>query len=121
LIATAVLFSNSLGGLNENLHILIIITIYLLSFLMVSTIDYLSFKEVELLKKKPFNVLVAFILVFVVVAYKPALMLFLFSSVYILSGPALKLYHILRGKAKRPSPLIASSSKSSEESLESKS
>ncbi len=121
LIATAVLFSNSLGGLNENLHILIIITIYLLSFLMVSTIDYLSFKEVELLKQKPFNVLVAFILVFVVVAYKPALMLFLFSSVYVLSGPALKLYHILRGEAKRPSPLIASSSESSEESLESKS
>lgn len=117
-IATVILFTNSMGGLRENLQILIVITIYLLSFLMVSTIDYWSLKEFELFKKKPFNVLVAFILVFVVVAYKPALMLFLFASLYVFSGPALKFYYLLRGEARRPGPALVSSSESSEESLE---
>jgi CDP-diacylglycerol--serine O-phosphatidyltransferase len=118
MIATAILFTNSMGGLHENLQILIVITIYLLSFLMVSTIDYWSLKEFELFKQKPFNVLVAFILVFVVVAYKPALMLFLFASLYVFSGPALKFYYLLRRGARRPGPALVSSSESSEESLE---
>jgi len=49
-IATLVLFMNSLGGLSESKHAVIISTIYLLSFLMVSTIDYLGFKELDLFK-----------------------------------------------------------------------
>ena len=99
-IATLVLFINSLGGLTENKHTIIISTIYLLSFLMVSTIDYLSFKELELFKKKPFNALVASVLLFIIVAYKPALMLFLFSTIYVISGPAITLYHLTRRYAK---------------------
>lgn len=105
LIATAVLFTNSLGGLERNLHIFVIVAIYVLSFLMVSTIDYWSFKELELFKQKPFNVLVAFILVFVVVAYKPALTLFLLASLYVFSGPTLQLYHLVRREAKGSSHL----------------
>ena len=109
-IATLVLFINSLGGLPENKYI-IIWTIYLLSFLMVSTIDYLSFKELELFKQKPFNVLVATILLFIVVAYKPALMLFFFSAMYVISGPAITLYHLTRRHAKKANAMINSSPK----------
>ena len=101
-IATLVLFMNSLGGLSENKHAVIISTIYLLSFLMVSTIDYLGFKELELFKQKPFNVLVATVLVFTVVAYKPPLMLFLFSTMYVISGPAITVYQRARRLAKAP-------------------
>jgi CDP-diacylglycerol--serine O-phosphatidyltransferase len=101
-IATLVLFMNSLGGLSENKHAVIISTIYLLSFLMVSTIDYLGFKELDLFKQKPFNVLVATVLVFTVVAYKPPLMLFLFSTMYVISGPAITVYQRACRLAKPP-------------------
>jgi len=116
-IATLVLFINSLGGITENKHTIIISTIYLLSFLMVSTIDYLSFKELELFKKKPFNVLVATVLIFIIVAYKPALMLFLFSTIYVISGPVIALYHLTRRHAKTANPIINSSTRKREKSL----
>jgi len=118
-IATLVLFINSLGGLTENKHAIIISNIYLLSFLMVSTIDYLGFKELELFKQKPFNVLVATILLFIVVAYKPPLMLFLFSTMYVISGPAMTLYYLVRRRAKAANLTMNSASKKTEESLES--
>ena len=71
---------------------------------MVSTIDYLSFKELELFKKKPFNVLVATVLLFIVVAYKPPLMLFLFSTMYVISGPTITVYQRARRHAKATIP-----------------
>jgi len=116
-IATLVLFINSISSITENRHIIIISTIYLLSFLMVSTIDYLSFKELELFKKKPFNVLVATILLFIVVAYKPALMLFLFSTIYVISGPSIMLYHLTRRSTKTAHSMIDSSLEKSEKSI----
>jgi CDP-diacylglycerol--serine O-phosphatidyltransferase len=116
-IATLVLFMHSLDGLFENKNIMIIPAIYLLSFLMVSTIDYLSFKELELFKKKPFNVLVATILLFMVVAYKPALMLFLFSALYIISGPSIALYHRVFRSTKSAHSLIDSSLENNKKSI----
>jgi len=113
-IATLVLFINSLGGLSENKSTIIISIIYPLSFLMVSTIDYLTHKELELFKQKPFNVLVATILLFIVVAYKPALMLFLFSTMYVISGPAITLYHLTHRYGKAANPIINSSAKKRE-------
>ena len=107
-IATAVLFINSLGHGFERQPILFVSVMYVLSFLMVSTIDYVSFKGMDLFRRKPFNVLVATILVFIVVAYKPALMLFLFSGLYIFSGPAQSCYRLLRKQAKKTRPLIRS-------------
>lgn len=117
-IATAVLFINSLGNDFERQPILFISAMYVLSFLMVSTIDYLSFKGMDLFRRKPFNVLVATVLVFIVVAYKPALMLFLFSGLYIFSGPAQSLYRLFRKQAKKTRPLIHSSPDPSEKGVE---
>lgn len=120
-IATAVLFINSLGHDVERQPILFISAMYVLSFLMVSTIDYLGFKGIDLFRRKPFNVLVATILVFIVVAYKPALMLFIFSSLYIFSGPAQSFYRLFRKQAKKTRSLIRSSPNRSEKGLEGKS
>jgi len=97
-IASLVLFTTAMGGLPESRHILIIVLVYLLSFLMVSSIRYLSFKEVDLKKQKPFNVLVGIILVFMVVAYKPRVMLFFILAMYILSGPAVTLVRLRRNR-----------------------
>ena len=106
-IATLVLFIKFLGDLSATKHIIILITIYILSFLMVSTIDYFSFKDLRLFKRKPFNTLVATILLFIVVAYKPALMLFFFSAVYVISGPVTTLYKLTHKYEKLTKPIIS--------------
>ncbi len=97
-IASLILFTTVLGGLPLSGPFIILIIVYALSFLMVSTVDYFSFKEVELKKQRPFNVLVATILVLIVVAYKPKIMLFFILIVYVFSGPVITWY---RHKKKR--------------------
>jgi CDP-diacylglycerol--serine O-phosphatidyltransferase len=108
-IATLVLLIHSMGGEVPNQQYLLILIMYLLSFLMVSTIDYVSFKGLGLFQQRPFNALVATILLFIVVAYKPGLMLFVFSALYVLSGPAMMLYRLVRRSAKSPSSAADSS------------
>ncbi|MBW1781038.1 MAG: CDP-diacylglycerol--serine O-phosphatidyltransferase [Deltaproteobacteria bacterium] len=98
-IASLILFITTLGGLPESRQLIIIILVYVLSFLMVSSIRYLSFKEFGLKKQKPFNVLVGIILVFMVVAYKPTIMLFFILTIYILSGPAITIYRLRKTRA----------------------
>ena len=75
-------------GLEGNSHpILILIMIYILSFLMVSTIKYESFKKPEMFKQMNFNVLVATILILIFIAAQPSIALFLFGVAYVISGP----------------------------------
>ena len=91
-VASLILFTTALGVLPESRQVIIIIMIYVLSFLMVSTLDYPNFKEFHLKNQKPFNALVAIILILLVIAYKPRIMLFMIMIVYILSGPLVTLY-----------------------------
>jgi CDP-diacylglycerol--serine O-phosphatidyltransferase len=86
IVATIFLFYR-LGAGGEAKNLFILLLIYLLAFLMVSNIRYPSFKDLELLKRKPFSTLVAMILVIVVVVAEPAIMLFIFAAVYLLLGP----------------------------------
>jgi len=97
--ASLILFATAVGATPGTGHLLIIILIYVLSFLMVSTINYPSFKELELKKQKPFNVLVAIILVLMVIAYKPKIMLFVVLSAYLLSGPIFTVARLRKRRA----------------------
>jgi CDP-diacylglycerol--serine O-phosphatidyltransferase len=90
--ASLTLYENSINGFAENRHIISIIIIYVLSFLMVSSLRYMSFKEFNIRNQKPFNVLVAIILIFIVIAYKPNVLLFLLMLLYVLSGPLTSMY-----------------------------
>jgi len=119
-LATTVLFARSMGGLAPNQHIMLILIMYLLSFLMVSTIDYFSFEGLGLFKRRHFNSLVALILLFIVVAYKPALILFLFSAIYVVSGPAMMLYHLVHRSRKAAPSLADSSLENGEDALTNK-
>ncbi|MGD8226510.1 MAG: CDP-diacylglycerol--serine O-phosphatidyltransferase [Desulfobacteraceae bacterium] len=103
-IASLILFAGDFGGIPESKSLIIISMIYVLSFLMVSTINYLSFKKFDIRNRKPFSVLVSIILVSLVIAYKPKIMLFLIMLSYVLSGPVSALYRVYRGRslAKRP-------------------
>jgi CDP-diacylglycerol--serine O-phosphatidyltransferase len=98
-VASFVLFTTVIGGSPESKNIVVILLIYILSFLMVSNIRYPSFKEFDLKRQKSFNALVAIILVILVIVYKPKVMLFAVLSVYILWGPSYTLYRL---RKKRP-------------------
>jgi CDP-diacylglycerol--serine O-phosphatidyltransferase len=108
LIASLVLFVHAVGDNPGSRSWIIISLIYVLSFLMVSTIRYLSFKKFDIRNRKPFSVLVSIILVCLVIAYKPMIMLFVIMLTYVLSGPASAIYHF---RARRRSPAESTSHK----------
>jgi len=94
LIASSILFTSALEGIVKNKSLLIIVMIYTLSFLMVSSVDYLNFKKFDIRNQKPFNRLVTIILVLLVIAYRPKIMLFFIILLYVLSGPVTTLFKI---------------------------
>jgi CDP-diacylglycerol--serine O-phosphatidyltransferase len=84
----------------EVTNLFILLMIYLLAFLMVSNIRYPSFKNLELLRRKPFYTLVAVVLVIVVVVAEPAIVLFIFAAIYLLLGPVGVLWRWYRKREK---------------------
>ena len=87
MIATTVLFSRYLGATGTVKHVSILLLVYLLSYLMVSTIRYISFKHPAVKRKKTFQVTVAMVLLLILVAAEPAVTLFVIGLIYVLSGP----------------------------------
>lgn len=63
-----------------------LLLIYILAFLMVSTIKYHGIKEIDLKRRKPFGILVTIVLIFVIIVIHPPVMIFLFSMAYVLWG-----------------------------------
>ncbi|MCK5541054.1 MAG: CDP-diacylglycerol--serine O-phosphatidyltransferase [Desulfobacterales bacterium] len=74
-----------------------LVMLYCLSFCMVSSIKYQSFKKVSFFNKMKFNWLVGLVLILATVVYEPWIVLFAALSVYVLSGPLFFLYshHIM--------------------------
>jgi CDP-diacylglycerol--serine O-phosphatidyltransferase len=110
LIASTFLLLHHMGEHGETTHLSLLLLIYVLALLMVSNIRYPSFKNVDLLKRKPLNTLVALILTIVVVAAEPAIMFFLLSSVYLLAGPANAVRgwywkRVMTSREEKPEPL----------------
>jgi CDP-diacylglycerol---serine O-phosphatidyltransferase len=87
MVASLVAFYTELGESAPERSMFILVAIYVLSFLMVSNIKYISFKKVELFRRHPFHTLVGLVLIFVVVATAPNIMGFLFMLAYVASGP----------------------------------
>ena len=96
--AATVLFCHRLGIQDTAHPLFFLILLYLLSFLMVSTIPYYSFKKVEMFRNRHFNVLVAAILVLIFIAAQPPIALFIIGIVYMISGPVIGVRHVLRGR-----------------------
>ena len=90
-----------LGGSGSYKHVAVLLSIYVLAFLMVSTVGYDSFKDLEPLRRRPFNTLVVFIFLALLLVAEPQVMIFLFSSVYIVSGPVGELVRALRGRRRQ--------------------
>lgn len=99
--AVTVLLCLKLGIGNNVNPIVILIMLYVLSFLMVSTIKYNSFKKPELFKKMNFNVLVATILILIFIAAQPSIALFLLGFAYVTSGPLSFVWHYRKIRQKK--------------------
>lgn len=86
--ATTILFCQEFAHKFVVSPIVFVIMLFAVSFLMVSTIEYNSFKKIELLKRINFNSLVvSAILIFVFIAVNPQSALFFVTFGYVLSGP----------------------------------
>ncbi len=57
------------------------------ALLMVSSIKYRSFKDLDVKSKVPFIVLIGFVFVFALISFDPPRVLFLTSAAFVLSGP----------------------------------
>ncbi len=102
MVATSIAFYFEIGTWAPEKHIYILAMIYLLSFLMVSNIKYISFKKVELFRRHPFHTLVGLVLIFVVIAAKPEIMGFLVMALYVGSGPISTFYYYRRPQTLTP-------------------
>ncbi len=97
-VSGMVLFSGEVRALQLP-PLAILAAMYVLSFLMVSTIRYPSFKHISYLKAHPFQVLVAGILLLAVVAMKPEVMIFSLCMIFIVVGPILHAIMVMRKNA----------------------
>lgn len=80
-----------------------LIAIYILAFLMVSTIKFNSFKDLDPFLKRPFNTLVIFIFGVLLLLSEPQIMIFLAISAYVVSGPVGDIMtRFRRGGTKKP-------------------
>lgn len=98
LIATSVMLDNYILHFGKEIRPALILGLtYLLAFLMVSSIRYRSFKNLNLKDRKPLGVLVGLVLVLSVLVTAPQVMLFALFALYVLSGmvekPVVALYN----------------------------
>ncbi len=106
-IATTVLAYEDILEILEHLHLgrlanmvgkdyWVLALTFILAGLMVSNIKYHSLKEANLKERRPFGLLVIIAAFLAVVAYHPALVLFLASIFYVAVGIAEALYGLLK-------------------------
>lgn len=95
MIATSVIFclyTETIGPIKD---FSVLVMVYFLSYLMVSTHKYLSLKHPETDRTKAFQVLVAMVLVIILIAIRPQITLFGIGLIYVTSGPLSGLYRLL--------------------------
>ncbi len=86
-LATTILMADQLGHPGPVTFWPMVAVVFFLSFLMVSTIHYPSFKQMGLSRLKSFNWLVAFLLFFILVAIQPQIMGFALIAAFVTAGP----------------------------------
>jgi CDP-diacylglycerol--serine O-phosphatidyltransferase len=100
-VASMILLFYYLGGSGGFRHFAVLLTIYVLAFLMVSTVKFNSFKDLEPFRRRPFNTLVMFVFLALLLAAEPQVMIFVFTALYILSGPVGEVVDAIRRRRAR--------------------
>jgi CDP-diacylglycerol--serine O-phosphatidyltransferase len=101
MIATTVMFCRFLGAEETVKHISLLLLVYILSYLMVSTHPYQSFKQINLSREKKFQAIVGMVLLLILLATEPPVTLFIVSLIYILSGPVMASVSFLAGQRQK--------------------
>ncbi len=87
-IATTIWVYDYLGGEGTtSKHMTLLMLVYVLAGLMISTIRYASFKDLNLRDRQPFGLLVVGIILLQLTIAEPQIMLFAITGAYTLSGP----------------------------------
>ncbi|HZW35845.1 MAG TPA: CDP-diacylglycerol--serine O-phosphatidyltransferase [Candidatus Deferrimicrobiaceae bacterium] len=100
-VASIIMLFYYLGGSGSFKHLALLLAIYVLAFLMVSTVKYNSFKDLEAFRRRPFNTLVVFIFLALLLAAEPQVMIFLFTAAYVVSGPIGELVDAIRRRRRK--------------------
>jgi CDP-diacylglycerol--serine O-phosphatidyltransferase len=87
MVSATVLLFYHLNWESSYRRVAILVLIYSLAFLMVSSIKYYSFKDPGIIKRQPFAFLVLAVLLLIIIAAEPVVMLFVLFVCYIASGP----------------------------------
>lgn len=98
MLAATVLFSTEWFATGIENRMVYLLLIYGLSFLMVSSIKYESFKKSTFFKKKKFSSLVGIILVFILIMQDPPLVLFVVGVLYIIVSPIISFLFNVKNK-----------------------
>ncbi|MCX5856946.1 MAG: CDP-diacylglycerol--serine O-phosphatidyltransferase [Deltaproteobacteria bacterium] len=97
-VATAVLLYFKLGGEGQFHHLSVLFGTVIIALLMVSSVKYYSFKDLNFFARKPFMSFVLIIVILVIVVAEPQIMIFTFCFGYALSGPVWLMYKLNRKK-----------------------
>ncbi|MDQ7782987.1 MAG: CDP-diacylglycerol--serine O-phosphatidyltransferase [Desulfomonilaceae bacterium] len=101
MVATTVLFCQKLDLDPANLRVPVLALSFLLSFFMVSSVKFHAFKDLTLVKQKPFSSTVAFVLLLALIATAPFIVPFFLCAGYVVSGPVLTIMLYRRNKKRQ--------------------
>lgn len=103
MVSATVLFAGYLGMEGSVKHLALLLLVYVLAYLMVSTHPYYSFKKPpqQLTRARTFQLLVGLVLLLVLFAAEPQVMMFLTFLVYIASGPFFAILRKIKAVATR--------------------
>lgn len=85
-VSAIVIFYHEIWGDIPRKNLIILFITVLLSILMVSTLRFHGAKEINFSKRKPFWILVAFIIIIVIIIIHPPISIFIFAMVYLIGG-----------------------------------
>lgn len=100
-LASFVWFCHDNGIAGGSVNYLVAIATVLAGALMVSSVRYYSFKDIDLRGKVPFLAIVLLVVIFVSISINPPLMLLVVFFIYACSGPVMMLFRLRKKRARR--------------------
>jgi len=101
MLATAVLFCHKLNIQPASLGLPILVAVFVLSFLMVSSVKFHALKDLTIVREKPFSSTVGFVLILALVAVAPLIVPFLICLAYVISGPVMTAMALMRVRSRQ--------------------
>jgi len=108
MMATTVLFFDKLELNPGDYRLSLLILMFVISFFMVSSVKFHAFKDLTLVREKPFSSTVAFVLMLALIATAPFVVPFLICAAYVISGPILTVVLHLRNRRSKQEPAVVS-------------